>query len=413
MSTHKDTHPKKKSSALWRITVACVITLLAFLLSTVMMSPLSASISAFFSVPERNDFTITDFYTIVADARAISHLDGNVVIVNIDNSDRNEIADILSIVDDAGAKAVCLDVMFDDPRDGDQPLLNAVTATRNLVMPVVMVKTSESPDSFSVGNTSFFYHTAIDSAVVYAAANMPSKYDKSVIREFQPSFPTHTGVDVPSLAVAAAELASPRAVKKLRERDNDLETINFHSRRFIVLQPDELIDNAAYLKDRIVLIGAITEPSDMHPTPVESHMPGVMIHAHSIATILDGAYMNPIPKAVSIAIAFVLCVIFVSINLFMTHRTRGLLLRLLQVLLVWLAVQIGYWAFVSHNIIIDFSYALLMLAFGLFACDIWNGLVAIGQWLVEKVSKLFKKPAPASGTEKTSEATVDNDHTNT
>lgn len=375
-----------------RVLLSCGITLLAFLFSMIMMSPLSASTSALFSVPERNDFTITDFYSLVADSRAVSHLDDNIVIVNIDESDRNEIAEILDIVSLAGAKAVCLDVMFDSPREGDEPLLSAISNCRPpLIQPLVMRKTAFSADTFSIASTSFFYHSDIDSATVYASASMPSKYHKSVIREVQLKFPVRGGEDVPSMPLAVARVADPQAAVQAESRGGNLETINYHSRRFRVIMPDELIDNADEIKDRIVMIGVINDPVDQHPTPVNTNMSGVMIHAHSLATILDGNYMNNIPEFVNILIAFVLCLIVVMVYVFMTSGMRGMLLRALQILFVWLTVQVGYWLFVSHNVIVDFSYSLLMLAFGLFACDIWNGLAFMFGRLRTRLTPLFAR----------------------
>lgn len=391
MDAQKDAPHKKVSSAIWRMVMACVITALAFLLSSMMLSPLLASTSAFFSVPERNDFTITDFYNLVADSRAVSRLDDNIVIVNIDESDRNEIADIISVATLAGAKAVLLDVMFDEPREGDEPLLKAISECPVIIQPMALNKKAESVDTFTVAATSFFYQSGIDSTTIYAAASMPSKFHKSVVREMQTYFPMETGERIPSMAAAVAHAVDPRAARALDERDNEIETINFHSRRFRVIQPDELIDKADLLRDRIVMVGALNEPSDLHPTPVSISMSGVMIHAHSLATILDQAYMTPIPRGYNIVIAFVLCLIIVSVNLFLISGVKGLLLRILQVLFVWLSVQLGYWLFVSHNVVVDFSYALLMLTFGLFACDVWNGMVEIGKWLIGRIKPLFNK----------------------
>ncbi len=388
MPTHRLSAPQI-TSALRRLAIACAITLLAFLLSAIMMSPLSASTSALFSVPERNDFTITDFYSMVADARAVSHLDTNIVVINIDRSDRQDIAEIIEIADLAGAKVIALDVMFDSPRDGDGPLLDVISRVPGLIQPLVMRKSAESPDTFSIAAASFFYHTDVDSSSVYAAASLPSIYHKSVVREMQLSFPTRGDGDIPSLAVAVAEATDPGAVQRLRQRGHRLEPINYHSRRFTVLEPDQLIANADLLRDRIVLIGAMSDPADLHPAPTNSSVPGVLIHAHSIATILDSAFMNAVPRGFNIFIAFLLCLAIVVINLFFISGVKGLVLRLLQVLLVWLTVQLGYWLFVTHSVIVDFSYALLMLTFGLFACDIWNGLAVIVRW---SIAKLKRKP---------------------
>lgn len=381
---------RQVSSVFRRLLLSCGVTLLAFLFSSILMSPLTASTSALFSVPERNDFTITDFYGLVADSRAVSHLDDNIVIINIDESDRNEIADIIDIASLAGARAICLDVMFDSPREGDEPLLNAISDCRvPLIQPLVMERTDFSTDTFTVAASSFFFHTDVDSSTVYASASMPSKYHKGVIREFQLNFPVRGDADVPSMPLAVARIVDPEAAAQLESRGGNLETVNYHSRRFRVIMPDEMIDNADVLKDRIVMVGVINDHIDQHPTPVSSNMSGVMIHSHSLATILDGSYMDSIPGYINIMIAFVLCMIIVTINISMKSGMRGILLRVLQVLFVWLSVQIGYWLFVSHNLIVDFSYSLLMLTFGLFACDIWIGCSfmfgRLRNWLIPRV----------------------------
>lgn len=359
------------------------ITALAFALSFMFMAPFTASTAAFFSTPEKNDFTITDFYNIVADSRAVSHLDDNVVIVNIDNSGRPDIADILQIVSLAGARAVGLDVMFEDPREGDEVLLDAIRVSPNLIMPVSM-RLADRPGLFRLDNTQTYfapehYADSLHLAVDYAASSMPSKYEGTMIREMQVFFPLASGDTILSVPAALVQMADPDAYRTLRARGNMLEYINFHSRRFTVLEPESLLDNADMLTGRIVLIGAIHELGDLHPTPVNSAMPGVLIHAHCIATALDGAYMRALPKWCNVLIGFLLCFIVVLTHVSLNNGAKALVLRLLQVALLWIIVQIGYWLFISHSIIVDFSYALLMLAFGLFASDIWVGVTVLAQ----------------------------------
>lgn len=375
-----------KSSLTMRLTKAFGVTLLAFVLSLTLMAPFSTSVSALFSTPEKNDFTITDFYNIVADSRAVSRLDDNIVIVNIDNSNRDEIADIISVATLAGAKAIGLDVMFEDQREGDGPLLQAISDAPVIVQPLAMRQTSDA-DSFAVRGASYFYTVPGATESHYAAASMPSRYERSVVREMRTFFPSDSGTAIPSFAVALAEAAAPQAAEQLKARGNRFEMINYHSRRFCTIEPEELLDRADELSDRIVLIGALNETSDQHQTPVNYSMPGVMIHAHSLATILDGAYMKALPKSANMLIGFILCFIIVLTHISLSNGIKGLIIRILQVLMVWFAVQIGYWFFIRQSIIIDFSYSLLMLAFGLFACDIWNGMITIGTSAVEQLRR--------------------------
>lgn len=386
-----------------RLLKACGVTLLAFLLSMTLMAPFSTSVSALFSTPEKNDFTITDFYNIVADSRAVSHLDDNIVIVNIDRSDRNEIADIISVATLAGARAIGLDVMFEDEREGDEPLLEAIRQAPVIFQPLAMKQTS-APDTFAVRSASYFYTVPGATESHYAAASMPSRYERSMVREMRTFFPADSGASIPSFAVALARVTDPAAAERLEARGNELEMINYHSRRFRTIEPDELVDRADELNGRIVLIGALNEIGDLHQTPVNSSMPGVMIHAHSLATILDGAYMKAFPKSANMLIGFILCFIIVLTHVSLSFGIKGLIIRIMQVIFVWLAVQIGYWSFVEHGVIIDFSYSLLMLAFGLFACDIWNGVITIGTSAVNRMRDpergiFHRHPASAANSE--------------
>ena len=394
---------RSKSDLPKRLLKACGVTLLAFLLSMTLMAPFSTSVSALFSTPEKNDFTITDFYNIVADSRAVSHLDDNIVIVNIDRSDRNEISDIISVATLAGARAIGLDVMFEDEREGDEPLLEAIRQAPIIIQPLAMKQTSRA-DTFAVRAASYFYTVPGAPESHYAAASMPSRYERSMVREMRTFFPADSATAIPSFAVALARVADPEAAERLEARGNDLEMINYHSRRFRTIEPEELLDRADELNGRVVLIGALNEIGDLHQTPVNSSMPGVMIHAHSLATILDGAYMKAFPKSANMLIGCILCFIIVLTHVSLSFGIKGLIIRIMQVIFVWLAVQIGYWFFVEHGVIIDFSYSLLMLAFGLFACDVWNGVITIGTSAVNRLRAtgrgvFHRHPASAANSE--------------
>ena len=371
---------------------AVCISLFAFVLSMVLIQPFSASTAALFSSPEKNDFTISDFYNIVADGRDLAHLDDNIVIVNLDNSDRAEIAGLLNMISLCGPKAVGLDVTFEDRREGDSLLLEAISMTPALVQPINLVPVQGS-DSFALGGYSYFYRPGDDG---FASSALPSKYANSTIREFRTVFPTRDAGSLPSFSLALARIADPDAAAELEQRGNKLEVINYHSRRFRCYEPSELIDHAEELAGRVVLLGALHEKGDLHPTPVNSMMAGIFIHANSLATVLDRAYMTSTPRWLQWLFGFLLCYLVVFTHLSLTVRIKGLVLRSLQVGLLYATVQIGYYMFLIHNVVMDFSYALLMLTFGIFACDIWNGFAAISDWCVEKYRSFRKIRRPTT-----------------
>ncbi|MBJ2188865.1 MAG: CHASE2 domain-containing protein [Muribaculaceae bacterium] len=371
---------------------AVCISLFAFVLSMVLIQPFSASTAALFSSPEKNDFTISDFYNIVADGRDLAHLDDNIVIVNLDNSDRAEIAGLLNMISLCGPKAVGLDVTFEDRREGDSLLLEAIAMTPALVQPLNLLPVQGS-DSFALGGYSYFYRPGDDG---FASSALPSKYANSTIREFRTVFPTRDAGSLPSFSLALARIADPDAAAELEQRGNKLEIINYHSRRFRCYEPSELLDHAEELAGRVVLLGALHEKGDLHPTPVNSMMAGIFIHANSLATVLDRAYMTSTPRWLQWLFGFLLCYLVVFTHLSLTVRIKGLVLRILQVGLLYATVQIGYYMFLIHNVVMDFSYALLMLTFGIFACDIWNGFAAISDWCVEKYRSFRKIRRPTT-----------------
>lgn len=351
---------------------AAFISALAFALSMVIMQPFGASVSALFSSPEKNDFTLSDFYIMTADGRAVAHLDDNIVIINIDRSDRADIARTLDMLGLCGPAAVGLDVIFADEREGDENLLAALDRTPALIQPLTLVPENHSTDTFRISEASYYFDPKHTEG--FASTALPSKFSNSMIREFRPTFKTVTAGDIDGFAPALARLVHPETMETLQRRNHKLETINYHSRRFRIYEPEDIMDHASDINGRIVLIGAMTEPGDLHPTPVNSLMPGVMIHAHALATILDGAYLSVTPKWIHLLLAFALCYFIVYLALRNTTKTKGLMLRLIQVACVLALVQTGYWLFVRHNVVFDTSNALLMVLFGLFAADIWFGM---------------------------------------
>lgn len=346
------------------------ITVLAFLLSLVLFQPFALSITSLVSVPEKSDFNITDFYAIVADSRPIKTLDPHILIVDISSCDRDGIADVLDILSFCDPLAVGLDVVFSESwgPDGDAWLLSAVENCPNLVIAASLAQESES--SFRLAETSFFQDSL---GIRIGAINLPAKYPRATIREFPVWFPSGNDT-IPSFATAVAKLAAPDAAEFLLKRGNRLELINYPSRKFEIIRPEELIDKAELIHDRVVLVGAAEDFYDIHATPTDSRMPGVLIHAYSIATILDAGYIRVLNSFQNWLLAFLSCLAVIYISLKLTSGIKGIVMRVTQVGILYLVLVVGYHFFITYDILIDFSYTLLILSFGLFACDIWNGV---------------------------------------
>lgn len=363
------------------------MTVLALFLSMVMMQPFTVSTSTLLSPHERKDFKITDFYNIVADSRDVRQLDDDVVIVNIDNADREEIAMMLDRIMSYQPKAVGLDVTFDERRDSivDDYLEMVADNFPNLIEAITVAPVEDKRGIFDVAEHSFYIDSARFDRV--GVVNLPKKFDGGVVRQFIVDTPLSDGDTLYSLPVKLAMLVAPEKVDVLRKRGASLETINYPSRIYRTFDAADVDSFASVIENRIVLIGAMNDLGDKHLTPLGSPMPGVEIHARALSTILSGDYIKVVPQWLNIFAAGLVCYLFLLLNLWLKVTFKGLILRLLQVLLLYLILVFSYSVFINHNVLVDFSFTLLMVTFGLFAFDIWMGGQALYNFIRDKINK--------------------------
>lgn len=382
------------------------ITLLSMLCSTLLAAPFSASVSVLFSSPEKNDFIMSDLFAQVADARPVRILEDRIVIVDIGHSGREEIASTLEILALSGPRAVGLDVNFALPGDEetDRYLMDCISSMPQLVLPLSVNpagEVKEGADSFAIDDRPFFFGSREMGPLSYGVINLPSIRAKNSIREYATAFPIAGGLPEESFPCAVARMGGSPMAAEVAARGNRLEKISYPSREFVVIPWDEVLYRTADIEDKYVLVGAVNEASDMHATPINSYMAGIMIHAYALATILDGKFYTTLPDWVDWTLAALLCFLLVWMSIGLTTKTKGLVLRVFQIFFVYVAVRTGYWLYIDHNVIFNFSYTFLMLAFGLFAADVWNGLDGLWEIVRDRavipLRRYFGRPARPSG----------------
>lgn len=366
---------------------ALMATFLGLLLSTCLIQPLSLSTSAMFSSPDKRDFQLPDLFAQIADNRPVRKFDDRIVIVNIGRSGREEIAEALSILSLCGPKAVGIDINFAEPSDDDQLLIESLNSLPNAVLPIG-VTPSKQNGVFKIEDRPFFYEDCPE--LKYGVVNLPLKSEKGTVREYAVDFPTEIG-KIPSFVTALAEASDPDAVIKLKQKGKNTGITSYHSREYKTINLEEIEENAENLTDKIVLIGALEDAGDMHATPIQSHVAGVLLHAAALSTVLDGIWYNNIPKSYDYILAITLCLGIMLIVYGFKNNFKGLVLRLVQALLAYLAVRVGYELYVDHNIIFDISYTVTIIAFGLFAVDIWNSIETLWKISSKKLDNLDLK----------------------
>ncbi len=362
------------------------ITILAFALSVALAAPFSASTSAIFSSPEKNDFTLSDIYAQIANDRAVRKLDDRIAILDIGHGGREEIAEMLEILTLCGPSAIGLDVNFEEARENDNRLLNAISNAPELVLPLGVTAIG---NSFKISDKPFFYDSIKNPS--YGVINLTTLSGKGNIREFTVNFPMANGEESPSFVTALLGKIAPDIKDELLRRGRRNEISAYHSREYNIYDLNDLLEAPEKFTDKVVLIGALDDASDMHATPINSYMPGVMIHAHALSTALDRDWYISLPKWADYLIAFVLCFLIILATVGIRNGIRGLLVRILQVILAYAAVRIVYSLFIDNHVICNFSTTLLMIAFGLFAVDIWNGIASLINLTSRQIKSLKNK----------------------
>lgn len=127
-------------------------------------------------------------------------------------------------------------------------------------------------------------------------------------------------------------------------------------------------------KDKIVLVGAtMPELQDLHATPFaeQGAMPGVEMHANAIQTILSGKYIYHINPWLNIA----LLVIAIAVIVFAIQRLSGLWGFGFYLLLSLSVVGVTVWLFFEFNMVLDVVAMLTALSVGYISTQSYQYIV--------------------------------------
>ncbi len=277
------------------------------------------------------DYEVTDIvFSRLEDHTQVTFCD-EVVLVNIGQPDRERITQMLKKLHSYRPRSIGLDVLFEKNMDPivDSALQATMASIPNLILATklqsylpeegrFMITKDQNP-KFLDGNLSGY-------------TNFLSA-DTFTVRMFSPFELTVNG-PADAFAVAVTREANPEAVRRLQERHNAVERINYIGpESFTQVSADVLLDSAFngedLFRNKIVLMGYIGEESwavsinDKLYTPLNPKytgralpdMYGVVIHANIIAMILSDNYIYDFPKW----LITLLEILFTYVNVVMIH----------------------------------------------------------------------------------------------
>lgn len=349
------------------------------------------------------DYSIDDFYYQILASTATPDTSTMVTIVDMSQvTDRGRIATIFQEVERQHPKVIGVDIVFEGLKENHQADMQIAMTSLDMKNTYFSYKLID--DSFRNGNYhetihSFFAHD-ITPPINEGFTNMPRNLYGGIKRKLSLGRMVNGKLE-PSLVKQVADYYSE---KELRPLTNEDIRINYSPTVFPVVPYDSIAKYRHLLEDRIVLIGAIHEESDMHYTPV-GKIAGVKLLGYAIETLIKGSSTKSLSLWLTAILSFIV-VLFAKYVLdvydgFTKRRSpllsillsfiliKGLVRFFLMAFIVWVAFIL----FCKYNISFNTVYALSAMAFLLASDNIYEKL---SEYLKDKRQKRAKRKLQAS-----------------
>ncbi len=288
--------------------------------------------------------------------------------------DRGFLADLLRTLEQKGAAAIFLDVLLDTPTEPakDEALRQALA---DLKIPVVVSygDGAEGATAAQVGFLEQFLPPGLR-----AAANLRKDPYDGVVREYFTAKALADGTRLPGISEALlTKLGRPAALPEgtpiawRGAKDGATPPFRqFPAHTVAVLPP-------AWFKGKVVLVGAVLLDADRHLTPfraartgLDSTMPGVLVHAHKLAQLMDAKA----PPAQGLWLSLLACTLAALVGLLLGRMEVALWLRTLLGLAGILGIWVGaFLLFRYQAVMVPVITPSLALSLALWMADLYSG----------------------------------------
>ncbi len=321
--------------------------------------------------------SMTDFYERAEAHSGVALLDTTVTVIAIDDCSHDDIAKALDLVSASKPKSIGLDVIFYS-LDNDSLLRASLkNASSFLTLPINVGEPLPSQ--------SFANNDSLPDAR-FARVDLAQEHRSVPIRHY------YLNVDDNPSFTKQLALTAGYDIHNL----NETESIRYGAREFRVVNAIEMLKEenipAEEFKDKIVLFGTVNDYNDMHYTPIDEDMPGVMVHAYSLSTLISGDPVKSLPPVVVYAVALLFTVATIWLSMWVADRPySNLVSRIIPIGIIIIFIYICYHCYKAYNLYIDFTIVLAMTASGMLCYDIYTGVPSLIKTLCRKLSKNNEK----------------------
>ena len=363
---------------------ASVVTLLSLLLLTVSIGGISV-LSLFSPLEGDADFQLSDLYVKVADKSHVSQCSDEVVVLATDGCSRMDIVRLVEAVDSFSPAVIGVDVNFQYPSEDDSYMLSVFENCRSLVLPLI-VSYNLNSDAFSAEPQINSFLTTLLDRDFFSVVNMERHGAFGAVRTFRPLYNVDD-IMFPSFPVKLAESVDSTRTREFLKRNLKSEYISYQSRTFETLHYEDIFisedvsfaEVASMIKGKVIIMGDLQNSKDFFPVPHKDVLPGALIHAHCVDTILSGNHIDVMPSWMNVLMSILLCFVFSYMFIRLEIRLDvgvDFLIRVLQILLMFILYWVGCVFFV-HGYYVDVSLVLLMFVTSTLSKDICVGIEQI------------------------------------
>ncbi len=351
-------------------------------------------------VQSLRDFEMTD--VIFSKLHPTDLADTNIVIVNIGNLSRPDIARQIDRIYTQNPKVIALDAFFmkEKTQALDSPLVAAIDRAADKLILISRLRYNDSTETF---DTCLRSHPKFSAATGFANVITEEAKGHKTVRTFSPK-ETIDSIQEYNFAVATALKYDRSKAERFINRNNTLEIINFRGnyQHFYTFDTDQCLDSStdlSVMREKIVLLGFMGESlsqsslDDIFFTPLNSRpagrtlpdMYGIVVHANIISMILKGEYINSFPDWLELVLNILLAYICVwGFSYIYVHRQNWFdsITVALQLLIPLTILFIQFYSFEQFRFKFSISLAICAIAITADGVEIYHEIVK--NWIFRK-----------------------------
>lgn len=322
------------------------------------------------------DYSFEDFYYQILSTS--DDVDTNRVVTIVDMTElfsRRELANTISEISALKPKVLGVDIVFEGLKEdtiGDQMIQEIARQSNAIFAYKIIDRTGEEIHSFFMPNDS----------IAEGYVNMPRQLYGGLKRNLSVGR-ANNGKLYPSFIKKVADRYAGEEVMPLTDKEI---RINFAPTHFDIVKYSDVMLHPELIEDRVVLLGAMKEETDMHYTPL-GKIAGTELLAYGVATMLKHDDVKAITGWPMWLISFLVVMLVTIVRslymefavkrklIFRTVLSLGLAVGLVVFSVVAVFVWIGFILFCEYNISINLGFAIAATAVIPSAINLYDTIV--------------------------------------